>query len=82
MAATKVDQLLHIAPIEVRKNVTTSPHPLSETRHITAIPINFMDIGMQQNGGIILWNTPGFLDTSGPVQGNYTKNWRVFYSPS
>ncbi|CAF1013256.1 unnamed protein product [Didymodactylos carnosus] len=70
MAATRVRELNHIAPVEVTnlalKNVVTSPHAMSETRYITSVPVNFKDIGIQENGGIVLCDTPGFLDTAGP----------------
>jgi hypothetical protein len=70
MERKKVDGLDHIAPITVKNmllnDITTSPHARSETRYIRAIPINFKDVGLDKEGGMICCDTPGFEDTNGP----------------
>jgi hypothetical protein len=70
MEKQSLDGLAHIAPVEIKneilQEVTTSPHAKSETRYIRAIPINFKDVGLDRDGGIVICDTPGFEDTNGP----------------
>jgi len=37
-----------------------------ERKCVTAIPVNFEEVGMNKKGGIVICDTPGFDDTSGP----------------
>ncbi|CAF4768825.1 unnamed protein product, partial [Rotaria sp. Silwood2] len=70
MAETKLKDMNHIAPIEIKnpdlKKVTTTPFAKSETRYIFPVTVNFRDIGVSGDGSIILCDSPGFEDTSGP----------------
>ncbi|CAF4497665.1 unnamed protein product, partial [Rotaria sp. Silwood2] len=43
--------------------VTTSPFAQSETRYITAVTVNFKDVGAFTDGSIILCDNPGFGNT-------------------
>ena len=48
------------------EKVKTSFQTKSETRYVTAIPVNFRDVGINKKGDIVICDTPGFDDTSGP----------------
>ena len=64
MQKQKVKDLTHIAPINSTSNtlhkVTVSAEARSETKHITAIPVN------HKGKTFYICDTPGFEDTSGP----------------
>ncbi|ETO21276.1 hypothetical protein RFI_15929, partial [Reticulomyxa filosa] len=66
-----VDGKPHIAPVKVKNkalaNVRTSAKATSETRYITAVPINLKGMGLLVDiDSVVLCDTPGFEDTSGP----------------
>ncbi|ETN98841.1 hypothetical protein RFI_38646, partial [Reticulomyxa filosa] len=66
-----VDGNNHIAPVEVKnkalRNVVTSARAVSETRHITAVPIDLKEMRVfTEEDSVVLCDTPGFEDTSGP----------------
>jgi len=48
------------------EKVITSCQAKSETRYVTAIPVSLRKVGVNKNGDIIICDTPGFDDTSGP----------------
>ena len=64
MQKQKVKDLTHIAPINLTSKtlhkVTVSAEARSETKHITAIPVN------HKGRTFYICDTPGFEDTSGP----------------
>ncbi|ETN99274.1 hypothetical protein RFI_38207, partial [Reticulomyxa filosa] len=65
-----VNGLPHIAPIEIKNealiNVTTSPNVKSETKYITAVPIDLKEMGIYTDQDmVVLCDSPGFEDTSG-----------------
>jgi len=72
MIETKMKGLNHIAvdPASVKspdlKNITISPFAQSETRYITPVRVNFKDVGAFSKGSVVLCDSPGFEDTSGP----------------
>ncbi|CAF1354843.1 unnamed protein product, partial [Didymodactylos carnosus] len=70
MVEKKLKGLNHIAPVEIKnsdlKYITTSPFSRSETRYITPVNVNFEEVGGYNSGSIILCDSPGFEDTSGP----------------
>ncbi|ETO33243.1 hypothetical protein RFI_03864 [Reticulomyxa filosa] len=66
-----VDGKPHIAPVQVKNKalhrVSTSSKAASETRYITAVPIDLKEMGiLGAKGNVILCDTPGFEDTNGP----------------
>ena len=68
MVQTKTEKgLNHIMPVNIKnpalKNVTTSASAKSETRFITAVPINITVNG--RNEEVFLCDSPGFGDTNG-----------------
>jgi predicted GTPase len=71
MHETEVNGLSHIDAIKINnpalKQVKMSPSSTSVTRYITAIPVNFREVGgFNAEGSIVLCDTPGFEDTNGP----------------
>ncbi|CAF4036388.1 unnamed protein product, partial [Rotaria sp. Silwood2] len=70
MAETIVQRMYYIAPITIKnpdlQKITTTPFVKSGTRYISPVTINFKDIGGSSSDSVILCNTPGFEDTSGP----------------
>jgi len=61
--------ITHYTPIKYSptlQKVATSFHVKSETRYVTAIPVNFKEVGLHKKGGIVICDTPGFDDTRGP----------------
>ncbi len=69
MVQTRIKGLNHIMPTEIKnpalKKVSTSPFAKSETRFISAVPINILDMDGDNNERLVLCDTPGFEDTSG-----------------
>ncbi|ETO08112.1 hypothetical protein RFI_29278 [Reticulomyxa filosa] len=66
-----VDGVRHIAPVQIKNkalaNVRTSAKAESETRYITAVPINLKGMNILVDiDSVVLCDTPGFEDTSGP----------------
>ncbi|ETN99689.1 hypothetical protein RFI_37781, partial [Reticulomyxa filosa] len=66
-----VDGVSHIAPVKIKNktltNVRTSAKAESETRYITAVPINLKGMNLLVDiDNVVLCDTPGFEDTSGP----------------
>ncbi|CAF4581295.1 unnamed protein product [Rotaria sp. Silwood2] len=70
MIENKVTGLNHLSLVEINnpdlKHITTSPFARSETRYITSVKVNFDDVGGFTSESIILCDSPGFEDTSGP----------------
>ncbi|ETO35047.1 hypothetical protein RFI_02028 [Reticulomyxa filosa] len=71
MEQQTVDGQSHIAPKNVKNkaldNVKTSVKTVSETKYITAVPIDLKEMGVYgDQDSIILCDTPGFEDTGGP----------------
>ncbi|CAF3666995.1 unnamed protein product [Rotaria sp. Silwood1] len=70
MIEIKVSDLYHIAPVEINnpdlKYITTSPFAKSETRHITSVEVKLKNTNGLTKESIILCDSPGFEDTSGP----------------
>ncbi|ETN98286.1 hypothetical protein RFI_39224, partial [Reticulomyxa filosa] len=71
MKKQTVDGKPHIAPVKVINkaliDVTCSPSAESETKYITAIPINLKELSVRSKlDNIVLCDTPGFEDTNGP----------------
>ncbi|CAF4908972.1 unnamed protein product, partial [Rotaria sp. Silwood1] len=70
MIETKVNDMNHIAATKIRnsdlKKITTAPYARSETRYISPVTLDLKDIGGRSNDYVILCDTPGFEDTSGP----------------
>ncbi|CAF2749764.1 unnamed protein product [Rotaria sp. Silwood2] len=70
MIENKVTGLNHLSLVEINnpdlKHITTSPFARSETRYITSVKVNFDDVGRFTRESIILCDSPGFEDTSGP----------------
>lgn len=70
MVNTVVDGLNHIAPTEIKnpdlKSVRTAPFSQSVTRYIAPVTVRFRDAGLLRDGSIVLCDSPGFEDTSGP----------------
>ncbi|CAF4023766.1 unnamed protein product [Rotaria sp. Silwood1] len=62
--------LNHIHPVEIRnpdlKKIITTPFARSETRCIIPVRLCFKDIGGCSNASVLLCDSPGFEDTSGP----------------
>jgi len=69
MVKTIVKGLNHIMPTEIKnpalKKVSSSPFAKSETRFISAVPINILDMDGDNNERLVLCDTPGFEDTNG-----------------
>ncbi|ETO30347.1 hypothetical protein RFI_06773 [Reticulomyxa filosa] len=66
-----VDGKPHIAPVKVKNkalaNVRASADAASQTRYITAVPINLKEMNLLVDiDSVVLCDTPGFEDTSGP----------------
>ncbi|ETO03827.1 hypothetical protein RFI_33575, partial [Reticulomyxa filosa] len=66
-----VDGVRHIAPVKIKKgpldNIRTSAREESETRYITAVPINLQEMDLLvELDSVVLCDTPGFEDTNGP----------------
>jgi hypothetical protein len=75
MVATKMYGLDHIAPQGTREGLSkntaleevgVSPHAKSETRYVTAVPIDLESFCEFEDGSVVLCDTPGFEDTGGP----------------
>jgi hypothetical protein len=75
MVATKVDGQDHIAPQGMRdglgknaalEKVVASQRAVSETRYVTAVPIDLESFCEFEDGSVVLCDTPGFEDTAGP----------------
>ncbi|ETO02742.1 hypothetical protein RFI_34671, partial [Reticulomyxa filosa] len=72
MEKQTVDGKPHIAPVNIinkaLNNVTCSASAKSETKYITAIPINLKELGVRSTklDNVVLCDTPGFEDTNGP----------------
>jgi len=70
MRQVVVDGLDHVEPVKVFNqhlaNVKSSPHARSETRFITAVPVSLRGLDPKGSGEVILCDTPGFNDSSGP----------------
>ncbi|ETN99986.1 hypothetical protein RFI_37472, partial [Reticulomyxa filosa] len=72
MEKQMVDGKPHIAPAKIINkalvDVTCSPSAESETKYITAIPINLKELGVRSTklDNVVLCDTPGFEDTNGP----------------
>ncbi|CAF1394740.1 unnamed protein product [Adineta steineri] len=70
MSETVVNGMNHIAPVIIKnldlKNIATAPSATSVTRYISPVTVNFKDIGGRGDDGVILCDSPGFEDTSGP----------------
>jgi len=61
--------ITHYTPVKCSpslQKVATAFHAKSETRYVTAIPVNFKEVGVNKKGGIVICDTPGFDDTRGP----------------
>ncbi len=69
MAKQKMHGLDHIGPLEITNEalakVKTDPRACSTTRYITAVPVSYTD-PLRKQQQIVLCDTPGFEDTSGP----------------
>ena len=70
MIQTNVRGINHIAPTEIKNpdllKITTSPLSRSETRYMAPVRVNPEDIQAYVDESVILCDTPGFEDTSGP----------------
>ncbi|CAF1151915.1 unnamed protein product [Rotaria sp. Silwood1] len=70
MIEIEVRGLYHIAPVEINnpdlKYITTSPFVKSETRYITSVEVKLKNTNGLTKESIILCDSPGFEDTSGP----------------
>ncbi|CAF3762063.1 unnamed protein product, partial [Rotaria sp. Silwood1] len=70
MIETRVNGMNHIAPTEIKntdlKKIATAPSATSITRYINPVTVNLKDIGERGDTSIILCDSPGFEDTSGP----------------
>ncbi|ETO04255.1 hypothetical protein RFI_33142, partial [Reticulomyxa filosa] len=71
MEQQEVDGRPHICPTKVKNkalaNVRSSSSTKSETRYITAVPIDLKEMGVYgDQDTVVLCDTPGFEDTSGP----------------
>ncbi|ETO01953.1 hypothetical protein RFI_35485 [Reticulomyxa filosa] len=71
MEKQMVDGKPHIASTKIinkaLNNVVCSANEISETKYITAVPINLEELGvLSKSDNIVLCDTPGFEDTSGP----------------
>ncbi|ETO31352.1 Helicase conserved domain containing protein, partial [Reticulomyxa filosa] len=71
MEQQTVNGIDHIAPVQIKNNslsdVITKPGATSVTRYITAVPINLKEMDVIGDiGAVVLCDTPGFGDSSGP----------------
>ncbi|ETN99574.1 hypothetical protein RFI_37896, partial [Reticulomyxa filosa] len=72
MEKQMVDGKPHIAPVKIinkaLNNVTCSASAKSETKYITAVPVNLKELGVLsiKLDNVVLCDTPGFEDTNGP----------------
>ncbi|ETN98121.1 hypothetical protein RFI_39396, partial [Reticulomyxa filosa] len=72
MEKQMVDGKPHIAPTKIINkalhNVICSANEISETKYITAVPVNLKELGVlsKKLDNIVLCDTPGFEDTNGP----------------
>ena len=72
MQKTKKYGLDHIEPVEnelnptILERITTSPLPESETKFMTAVEIDYKNVGLIKKGSVFLCDSPGFDDTNGP----------------
>lgn len=64
-----IDGISHLTPSKIKheslNDVRTSPHARSETHQLKLIPINFSDVGLPRDGGIVVCDTPGLFTNHG-----------------
>ena len=71
MKKPKKNGINHLQPIanehnpSMLKMITTSLFAKSETRNINSVSISYKNIGINQEGNLILCDSPGFSDTEG-----------------